>query len=98
MLNSQEVQNGLNFTQNARKANDSSLTLTSQRWNDAVSSAALTPHSVLEPLGFSNEQSANGTAGQNFLPGFGTLGTGDGESANTFGSDVQLRYIGGDPN
>jgi hypothetical protein len=55
----------------------------------------LTPHSVLAPFAFGN-QSANGTAGQNYVQGFGTIGTANGESAGTYDSNVQLRYLGGD--
>jgi hypothetical protein len=91
-----EFGSGINHLANAGKTNDQSLTMTSERWNDAVSNDMLTPHSVLAPYAFSGSQSANGTAGQNYVPGFGIIGTGNGESSSTFGSNEQLRFIGGD--
>lgn len=76
--------------------NNGSLTLASERWDDEVGHDMLTPHSVLAPLNFSSEMSQNGTAGANWMGGMGTIGTGDGQSAENFQKNQVLRYQGGD--
>jgi hypothetical protein len=96
-LNS-ELTTGINHLANEGKSNNNSLTLTSNRWNDSVGSDMLTPHSVLSPYAFSGSQSANGSAGQNYVQGYGTLGTGNGESSGTLGANEQLKFLGGDEN
>jgi hypothetical protein len=78
--------------------NGGSLTLNSQSqgWDDAVGRAMQTAHSTLDPLAYSDSQSANGTSGKNFLPGLGVIGTQNGLSDETFDQNQTLRYQGGD--
>ena len=97
-VNNEAFSAGLNHLANAGKANDSSLTMASARWNDSVGNAMTTPHSVLSPLAFSGSQSANGTAGANFIPGFGTIGNSNGQSNDNLGAEEELRYVSGDQN
>jgi hypothetical protein len=73
---------------------DESLDETSDRWNGAVGQVATTARSVLAPYAFSSNASPNGTAGQNFLPGYGSLGTGNGEDTQTFDQNLRLRQQG----
>lgn len=84
---------------NVARGNDNSLTMTQDKWNDAVGREMLTPQSVLDPLGFSPDQSANGTAGEasNWQPGFGVIGTGNGMSSENLDENADLRFRGGDP-
>jgi hypothetical protein len=77
----------------ARSA-DQGLDEISDRWNGAVGQVATTARSVLAPYAFSSNASPNGTAGQNFLPGYGSLGTGNGEDTQTFDQNLRLRQQG----
>lgn len=102
-----EMNAGINHLVNNQHANLSSITLgdeassadqgldeTSDRWNGAVGQVATTAHSVLAPYAFSSNASPNGTAGQDFLPGYGSLGTGNGEDTQTFDQNLRLRLQG----
>jgi hypothetical protein len=68
----------------------------SDSWTSQVVSAATRPSSVLDTLAFSSNQSPNGSAGQNWQPGLGTLGTGNGMSDETRQQNLDLRFLGGD--
>jgi hypothetical protein len=88
---------GINHVINtAPHVNGGSLTNASARGNSAAGHDMLTSHSTLDPLAYSDSQSANGTSGQNFVPGMGVIGTGNGMSGDTFDQNQQLRYQGGD--
>jgi hypothetical protein len=100
-----EFQSGINHLANTHPMgfNENSITLDggdpgldadSDRWNSDVQQAATTPHSVLAPYAFSRNASANGSDGSNFVPGYGRTGTGNAESPQTFGSNMQLRMAG----
>jgi hypothetical protein len=84
---------------NLGRGNDNSVTLsgglqaTADRWNAESQQAATTPHSVLAPYAFS--RSANGSDGQNMLPNGAFLGSGNGQSADTFDQSLALRFAGG---
>jgi hypothetical protein len=99
-----EFGQGVNHVVNNQHANLGSISLgdeassadqgfdaTSDHWNDQVGQVATTAKSVLAPYAFSRNASPNGTASQNFIPGFGVTGTGNGESQGTFGSNLKLR-------
>lgn len=69
---------------------------TSDSWTSQVLADSERPRSVLDPLAFSGEQSPNGSAGQNWQPGLGTLGTANGQSPENFEQSLNLRFLGGD--
>jgi hypothetical protein len=90
-----EMNAGISHLVNNQHANLGSITLgdeassadqgldeTTDRWNGAVGQVATTARSVLAPYAFSSNASPNGTAGQNFLPGYGSLGISNGEHAD----------------
>lgn len=72
---------------------DPGLDADSNRWDADSMSAATTPHSVLAPLSFSRNASANGSDGQNFAPGY-YLGNSNGQSADSFDKNMSLRMAG----
>ena len=94
-----EFGNGVgHLTNGDSRANLGSITLAQQgeSYTAQTLAAARRPSSVLAPLAFSGEQSPNGTSGQNWQPGLGTLGTGNGMSDETRQQNLDLRFLGGD--
>jgi hypothetical protein len=88
------------LTNGDSRANLGSITLAQQgeSYTGQVLAASRRPNSVLAPLAFSGEQSANGTAGDasHWHPGFGVLGTANGMSAENFDQSLNLKFLGGD--
>jgi hypothetical protein len=83
---------------NEGRQNLGSITLAQQgeSYTAQTLAAARRPSSVLDTLAFSSNQSPNGSAGQNWQPGLGTLGTGNGMSAENFDQSLNLKFLGGD--
>lgn len=73
---------------------DGALQADDDRWNSDVQNVATTPHSVLVPYSFSRKASANGSDGSRFILGYGQLGSGDGDSADTYDKNMSLRMAG----
>jgi hypothetical protein len=91
-----ELDAGINHVTNPGHENVNSLTLgglqaASDAWNSDVRSVATTPHSVLAPYAFSRNASPNGTSGDNWVQGFGTVGNSNGQSADSFDKNMSLR-------
>lgn len=73
-----------------------SLQQAGESWTSQVLADSRRPNSVLDPYGFSPNQSANGTADTNWQPGLGSLGSGNGMSTQTFDENLNLRFLGRD--
>ena len=86
------------LTNGDSRANLGSITLAQQgeSYTAQTLAAARRPSSVLDTLAFSSNQSPNGSAGQNWQPGLGTLGPGNGMSDETRQQNQDLRFLGGD--
>lgn len=86
------------LTNGDSRANLGSITLAQQgeSYTAQTLAAARRPSSVLDTLAFSSNQSPNGSAGQNWQPGLGTLGSGNGQSSENFEQSLNLRFLAGD--
>ncbi len=94
LVNNQHANLGSITLGDEASSSDQGLDATSDRWNEQVGQVATTARSVLAPYAFSSAASPNGTAGTNFIPGYGSLGTGNGESAGTLDANLTLRRQG----
>lgn len=73
-----------------------SLSQTSDRWDSSAYAASTSPHSVEDPYAFDSDPGGkDGSDGsQSYLPNGSYLGSGNGQSPDTFQQSLSLRYAG----